>query len=237
MKPSGEYSTYRQWKGWDREAKVKASDSRYFDGEMKRAGLAHARLVLEVGFGTGVFLSWAKARGIHVVGLEIIPELIGQAAALGHEVHLWNLLEPSGDTDPLEGRQFDAVVAWDVLEHLTVEEARQFLARVAAILSKGGRIVTRFPNGESPFYLPVQNGDYTHKMHVTRVKLEHLCIGSGLRVESYSNAFRVADRPALAWAKRLTYLMRDLVEIVIGYVYYGQRRPLDPVATAVLVRE
>lgn len=233
-----EYTTYRDWKGWSRGLALKASDYRYFDGEIKRAGALEARSILEVGFGSGIFLSWGKSRGIDVVGLEIIPELVEGAAGAGHNVHLWNLVAPEiGVPNPLAGRQFDTVAAWDVLEHLTIDDARIFLAAIAALLPPGGRLILRFPNGESPFSVPVQNGDYTHKMHVTRTKLDHLCIGTNLRVVGYFNAYRVADRPLFAWVKFLVYRFRDLIELTVGFTYYGKRVPLDPVATAILVRE
>lgn len=238
MNFESEYATYRDWKGWSDGPAVKASDYRYFDGEMKRARLGQARSVLEIGFGTGTFLAWGASRGVSVVGLEIIPELVKHAEGSGQEVYLWNLVTAEDAAGgPLAGRQFDAVVAWDVFEHLTVEEGRRFLNRVAGLLRPGGRLVLRFPNGESPFYVPVQNGDYTHKMHVSRLKLEHLSIGNGFRVDGYFNAFRIADRRRTAWAKQMVYLVRDVIELAVGHIYYGKRRPLDPVATAVLVRE
>lgn len=73
-------------------------------------------------------------------------------------------------------------------------------------------------------------------MYVTRVKLEHICLGTGLRVVSYANAARVVNRRSLAPLKWMTFRLRDLTEIFLGFTYYTKRRPLDPAAVARLER-
>lgn len=229
-----DYETYKQWKKWGPERQLQPWHARYFALEIKRARLSQFKSVLEIGFGNGEFLQWAKQRGAEPVGLEIIPELVEAASESGLEVHHWNLVDGDMADRPLAGRTFDCIVAFDVIEHLPVEAAQEVLKRIASLLNPGGKVILRFPNGESFLSVPIQNGDHTHRMAVCKVKLEHLCIGSGLKVESYGNAARVANKASTAWLKWLLFRCRDLLELVVGYLYYNKSRPLDPVATAVL---
>ena len=229
-----DYETYKKWKSWGAGRQLEPWLARYFQLEVSRAGLLHFNSVLEVGFGNGEFLDWAKQNGASPVGLEIIEELVSLAEKDGFEVYHWNLVEGDEKESPLDGRLFDCVVAFDVIEHLTIEQAQVALQRMAALLQPGGKVLLRFPNGESPFYLPLQNGDYTHRIDVTRSKLEHLCLGSGLELECYYNSVRVAANRSTAWIKWLVFRARDIIELVVGYLYYSKRRPLDPAATAIL---
>lgn len=229
------YETYKQWKNWGPSRTLQPWQERYFAAEIARAKPPRFRSVLEVGFGNGEFLHWAKKQGAEPVGLEIIPELVEAAGNAGFEVHDWNLVgNEDPEQGPLKGRTFDCIVALDVVEHLTVEQAQLALKRMAGMLDHGGKVILRFPNGESFLSVPIQNGDHTHRMDVCRVKLEHLCIGSGLGLEGYFNAARVANKRSTALLKWLIFKGRDLVEVMIGYFYYNKRRPLDPVAIAVL---
>ena len=229
-----DYKTYKEWKEWGTEHYLESWLARYFSKEFSRIHLAEFGSVLEIGFGHGKFLEWAKIREIAAVGLEIIPELVEFASEQGFEVYNWNIVEGNEDQSPIKGRKFDCIVAFDVLEHLTIEHAQCALNRISKLLSPKGKVILRFPNGESPFHLPLQNGDYTHKITITKSKLEHLCIGTGLQIESYRNSARVANNPLTAPLKWMFFGIRDLVEIFIGYVYYSRRMPLDPAATAVL---
>lgn len=234
MSESTAYETYKQWKNWGKGPRLAPWLSRYFDLEISRAKPLQFTSVLEVGFGNGEFLQWAKERGAKAIGLEIIPDLVEVAAAQDFEVYHWNLIGSESEQSPISGRTFDCIVAFDVIEHLSVDQAKLALLRMAQYLNHGGKILLRFPNGESPFYLPLQNGDYTHRMDVTKLKLEHLALNSGLEVEAYFNSARVSNRRATAWIKWILFRVRDFVEIVVGLLYYNKRIPLDPAATAVL---
>lgn len=229
------YDGYRSWKGWDRQRRLAPWLRRYFQKEFQRAGIASPGTVLEVGFGDGSFLEWAKEAGFEVVGVEIISELVEDRRSEGFEVHHCDLTaeHPSWES----GEPFDAVIAFDVIEHLTVEQIHTFLKRIAAMLKPGGRLLIRFPNGESPFGFPIYNGDHTHRTLLTRSKLTQLSMDTGLTVEGYFNAARVANKQSTALLKQALFALRSLTEIVVGYTYFNQRRPLDAVATAVLRRK
>lgn len=234
MNQNTDYETYKQWKKWGPERKLQPWQERYFSLEIARARLPRFQSVLEIGFGNGEFLQWAKRMGADPVGLEIIPELVEAASGSGHKVYHLNLVKDSMETSPLKDKTFDCIVAFDVIEHLTIEQAQEAFRRMSRLLNPGGKVILRFPNGESFLYVPTQNGDHTHRMDVCQVKLKHLCIGSGLDLEGYYNAARVANKRTTAWLKWVIFRMRDSIETIVGYLYYNKRRPLDPVATAIL---
>ena len=87
--------------------------------------------LLDVGCSTGFFLRVAAEAGWNAVGLEPSRWAVERARAEGLEVHEGVL----GDS-PLEGRRFDVVTLWDVLEH--VREPQEMLQAAWGALRPGG---------------------------------------------------------------------------------------------------
>lgn len=57
-------SDYVKWKSWDQFGVLRKSLARYFAAELARAGtLPPGARVLEIGFGKGSFLEFARRRG------------------------------------------------------------------------------------------------------------------------------------------------------------------------------
>lgn len=231
---SNDYSRYREWKRWDSSATVSKYVAKYFVKELSIAGCTNPSSALEIGFGNGVFLEWARSKSIPVVGTEIIPELVEQANARGFETYLWDAC--SGDNASFTDKSFDCIVAFDVVEHLSTQEIHRLFCVLSKMLAPGGAVILRFPNGNSPFSLPYFNGDYTHKTWLTREKLTFLAIGTGLQVDSYRNAARVATGGRGKLLKQLLFLVRNVLEITVSFAYFSKRIPLDPNAVAVLSR-
>jgi SAM-dependent methyltransferase len=98
--------------------------------------------VLELGFGQGLFLEAATARGIRVVGLDRDEFLVTSARARGFEVHAGDVRNLKG----LSGNQFDGVLAAHIIEHLQPDEVSQLLHEVAQVTRAGGRLVIVTPN-------------------------------------------------------------------------------------------
>ena len=101
--------------------------------------LGPASSVLEIGCGraaTGALIG--ERFGCRVVGIELNPEA---AAAAGKRLD--RVIQ--GDVQTLEpGETFDAIVAFELFEHLT--DGQEFLERAAGWLRPGGRIVLSVPN-------------------------------------------------------------------------------------------
>ena len=69
---SGPYAGYEGWKRWDRLFAPTADERAYFAGETRGLVIAGGAL-LEIGFGSGSFLAWAREMGARVCGVEVIP--------------------------------------------------------------------------------------------------------------------------------------------------------------------
>ncbi len=101
--------------------------------------LGPASSVLEIGCGRGATGALIRERrGCRVVGIELNPE-----AAAAAEERLDRVIH--GDVQLVEpGETFDAIVAFELFEHLT--DGQAFLERAAGWLRPGGRMVFSVPN-------------------------------------------------------------------------------------------
>lgn len=174
---------YLAWKGWDDISSfgtLARGDSQYFARELResvRGRQVHD--VLEVGFGNGAFLAYARSQGWRVVGTELLPHLVQAARDAGFESL------PAADLDALDGEGFDLIVAFDVFEHIPPDESVEFLATLARKLRTGGAILLRFPNADSWVGNAFQNGDPTHVNAVGVLKLFYYAQAVGLAVRTY----------------------------------------------------
>lgn len=219
------YDRYVAFKGWGEEGRDSADEFATLLGFSRK--IAPYRL-LEIGFGRGDLLDWARAQGIETHGVEIIPELVKRAQERGHSVSASGLGQ-------LRTGDFDVVVAVDVLEHFTLAELQDFLTQVRRVLCPDGVFIARFPNGQSPFSGLFQHGDLTHTLQLTPNALRQLAAPAGLSLGGAYNC-RPLGRGFTTLKRRLAYLVRDFVETIVGYVYFGHRIPLDPNVVAVLHR-
>ncbi|WP_373330932.1 class I SAM-dependent methyltransferase [Salmonirosea aquatica] len=98
--------------------------------------------LLDIGSGTGFFLSQAKAAGWQVAGTE--PDAQARAISQGRvgEVIFESIQDPYFDTTT-----YDAITMWHVLEHVhLLNETFEWLH---AHLSPKGRLIIAVPNAES----------------------------------------------------------------------------------------
>lgn len=93
-------------------------------------------------------------------------------------------IDPQGghdytDLDDVRG-PYDCVFAFEVIEHLGVEEIVPWLAKLAGLLRPGGRLVLSTPN---TFYPPAYLRDATHRTPLCYDELAGLVTLAGLDVE------------------------------------------------------
>jgi SAM-dependent methyltransferase len=176
-----DFVEYREWKNWTSQGfgKCTSADSEYFTAEFAEAGveLSSPLSILEIGFGSGNLAQWAGARGWNYVGIELDPELVALGRAAGFDVY---------DADPslksvAPERCFDIIVAFDVLEHLTIQQIVQTLKAARDRLNTGGRFIARFPSGDSPFSRAIQHGDLTHQSVIGTGIVQQLSARSGFQ--------------------------------------------------------
>lgn len=226
------YERYADWKGWKGEFAINSKDARYFAAEF--AGLPVAgREVLEIGFGNGNFLAWARQQGAKVTGLEINPDMLAAAEKLGYPARKAELPALAA-----EGQRYDLIVAFDVLEHWSYDELFENFRAIPTLLNPGGHLLARFPNGHSPFGRVYQYGDFTHHSVLSRYRIEYLAAATGLEIVRIADARRLSSKPGLLRTLRHHWLgwQRRKLERHIARLYGTPRLPLAPNLVAVLRR-
>ena len=224
------YANYTEWKRWDGVFAASDKEARYFAAEFADIPL-RGRRVLEIGFGNGSFLAWAKGEGADVAGIELNEDMRDAARKNGFVAFDATL----ADLASLDAR-YDLIVAFDVLEHWDANELVENFRAVRALLADGGLFLCRFPNGQSPFGRVYQHGDFSHKSTLSTYKIEYLAGMSGLDIVRIANPCRVPSRASAFGSLRQWWLARKRrsIERMIARLYGIRRLPLDPNLVAVL---
>lgn len=223
------YARYERWKDWAHPFAFTPDEASYFRGECYGIRVAGANL-LEIGFGSGSFLAWARAEGATVFGTEVNESAVRAAEAVGI-----SLLPPEiGSVSEEYCRQFDTIVAFDVFEHLAIAEIRRALDAAENMLKDGGHLLLRFPNVQSPFGLAPQFGDPTHRSALSRSVFDLLLQGRSLSVVRYGGAYRIGGGGPLRAVKRHTrYALQSLLAASLRFIY-ATDIPYDAVVTLVI---
>jgi SAM-dependent methyltransferase len=105
--------------------------------------------LFEIGYGSGVLLKEVRDLGFEVGGIEVSVAMRERAARLLGDRYGKGLL--LGDFRDLRAEDFPggppSLVYWnDVLEHLPVDEAAEYVAHIHKLLAPRGQLVTITPN-------------------------------------------------------------------------------------------
>jgi 2-polyprenyl-3-methyl-5-hydroxy-6-metoxy-1,4-benzoquinol methylase len=195
------YDVYKQYEA----PRLKKKHMRWYDREFwQPAECTSAMSVLEIGSGTGEFLSYLRAKKVaHIKGVE----QDGRAIAVMDEnlksiVYVGDIRDFLAENSGKE--RFDRVVMLDVLEHFSVYEGMQLLIDIKAVLAPGGRVVARVPNMGSPLGGIAQYSDLTHKAAYTSASLEQLGQAAGYETlatiaQNRGSPFRRVAEDFLFW--------------------------------------
>jgi len=171
---------YLLWKNWGTKGSFGNLDKpldHYYSLQLRKTNVGHIRNVLEIGFGDGGFLAYAKSQEWNITGTESNKRLVEIARQEGfNAIH-------SDEFDELEDQYFDLVVAFDVLEHVKQEDLGRLLSSIHKKLTIGGALIARFPNGDSPFGLAHQHGDITHVTAIGSGKMVYFAKTCGFEIE------------------------------------------------------
>jgi len=116
--------------------------------------------ILDLGCGDGALLAYLAEQGFHNSrGVDCSAEQVALARARGVAAEVGSLF------DELNGRESscDAIVAIDVVEHMTKSELAILGRLLAKTLKPGGRLVIQTPNGEGLGSGHIVYGDLTHE--------------------------------------------------------------------------
>jgi hypothetical protein len=178
-----EYEGYEVAQGWHSEgfSRFSSDQENYFKAEILplMPSASTSVRVLDIGFGNGSFLGWAKSLGYACTGLEVNERLVHRANNAGIPA-----VSDFSDIQASENQLFQVVTAFDVLEHIRREDLINFLRDVRSICSCDAVVILRFPNGDNPFSVFMQNGDVTHQTWIGRGMLRQIAHLAGFDVAS-----------------------------------------------------
>lgn len=178
------YENYSVLKGWTRNFSPTPQEKRLFDKEFKSIPISGVNL-LEIGFGDGSLLAWAKQKGAAVSGVEIQDELLFMAKK--HGVTVFN------DLKDVPSANYDIVVLFDLLEHVPMDEIPPMLDEIYRILKPNSVVLFRFPNCQSAAGLANQYGDHTHVSMLSGPIVEYYVKKHGYLEVSYREAKKIAS--------------------------------------------
>ncbi|TDT74782.1 trans-aconitate methyltransferase [Litoreibacter halocynthiae] len=145
------------------------------------AAVPHKGSVLDLGCGAGEpIASWLIAEGFDLTGVDFSDAMLDIARARWPDGD-WR----EGDMRALDlGKRFDAIIAWNSFFHLTQDEQRACLPRLAAHLNKGGTLmVTVGPDaGETTGDVA---GDTVYHASLSPMEYVQILDANGLRLTAY----------------------------------------------------
>lgn len=170
--------------------------------------------ILELGCGHGALLHFAQKAGYtDMSGVDASPAQVAAARQLGIAgVAQGELLATLKAT---EAGSYDAVVAYDVIEHLTKDELLDMADEVARVLKPGGRWIIHAPNGLSPFCGVMMYGDLTHELAFTPESLTQLFLACGFRSAEFHEDPPAAHGLASAVRAWLWKLVRQVFRVML----------------------
>jgi predicted TPR repeat methyltransferase len=157
------------------------------------------------------------------VGTELNSELLALAKSkgiIGIEAgyDLSKLIEPES---------LDLVVAFDVLEHLTLQEIADLFSSVKNCLKDGGRLIARFPSGDSPFSRAIQYGDMTHKSIIGSLMIRQLSTEAGFQVlQVREPSFPIRGLGPVRFFRRLPIVFMRYVATRFINLFFNDNMPM-----------
>jgi SAM-dependent methyltransferase len=138
--------------------------------------------IAELACGHGTFLCWLKQQGYsNVEGVDSSPEQTRFAEQLA-KVH------QSDVNDWLRNQKtasYRLLVAIDFIEHISKDVFMDLLQETSRVLAPGGRVIFRYPNGDSPLVGLNLFADITHVWTYSSCCLQTLASMHGFRAVDF----------------------------------------------------
>lgn len=164
---------------------------------------------VDIACGHGTFLVYLREAGYtRVRGIDFSTEQVTLARSTGSAVEqadaiAWLKAQATGSIQVLS--------AFDFIEHLTKDEMMGFLQHAQRVLQPGGRLLLRYPNGDSPLVGLTLFNDITHQWTYTSNCLNTLALMHGFRATQFRDEGTHGIRDA-RWLKiPLSLLARRLL--------------------------
>lgn len=177
-------------------------------------------LVADVGCGQGAWLGWAARQGYkNLIGIDVSRSELDLAqqipnVRLIHDDALHALRQYES--------QLGLIHAKDLFEHLTKDEAAEFLQTCYAALKPEGELWIYTFNAQGWFAGATQYGDFTHELAVTPASLAQVLRATGFNVLSIQGKLPT-PRTFGGLGRNLVFQMIDRVGRFILTARHGRR--------------
>ena len=167
--------------------------------------------ILDVGCGDGWALKMFQQEGFSDLhGVDISEEQTDIAHRFFPQVIHGDAIEFL-ENNP---EKFILITAFDVLEHLTKDEAFVFLDGILSSLKPGGRLILSLPNGDAPFAGGIIYGDLTHEVTYTASSLRHLLSACGFNEVQ----FKEFGPQATSWKGAIRFILWQPIRQLIRFI-------------------
>lgn len=198
-----------------------AAARRVFDQHFGALLPARRSRAADLGCGPGTLVAWLKTKGFdRVFGVDFSAEQVANAHAIGvHEVRQGDLFDFLATE-----REFDLLVARDVIEHFDKQMVFDFLQACRGALAPGGRLLLQVPNAESPYFGRVRYGDFTHEVAFSASSVKQVLAAAGFSRVSV-HPWRPARLGARSWLRYLVWrVLEPLIKLPIVVESGGRDR-------------
>lgn len=174
------YETYGASKSYTTPS-LNAKHIRKFEAEVwQPAGADPTMRCLEVGCGTGHFLSFMKHKGVaDFTGIDLDASL-GDVVPDDVRDHFQATDVAAFLKNDDKTKRYDRIFMFDVFEHFTPEDGLALLLDLQRILTDDGAIILKMPNASSPWGLQFQHGDLTHLAQYTPDSIRQMANAAGM---------------------------------------------------------
>ena len=192
--------------------------------------------IIDLGCGMGLLVYFARQAGFsNMSGIDMSPQMVDAARRL--KIGGIEQGDALGTLEALGAESQEAVISFDVLEHLKRDEMILLIDEVRRVLKPGGRWIIHTVNAEAPFFGRVRFGDLTHEQAFTQASLRQILLASDFSdVTCHEDAptpgrpaamlrwlmWKIARLPALFWliaesgpAARHAILSQNLLAVAI----------------------
>jgi 2-polyprenyl-3-methyl-5-hydroxy-6-metoxy-1,4-benzoquinol methylase len=177
-------------------------------------------LVADVGCGQGAWLAWAASQGCkNLIGIEISQSELDVAQRLPN-VQFINE-DAIAALKKYKG-QLGLIHAKDLFEHLTRDEAVEFLLTCHEALKPGGELWVYTFNGQGWFAGATLHGDFTHELAVTPASLAQVLRATGFTVMSVQGRLPTT-RTFGGLGRRLLFRVLDPIGRFVITARHGHR--------------
>ena len=166
------------------------------------AKIDQGSIVFELGAGAGHFIQYLKSLGFtNVYGVDLCAPMVENARAQGLDVRLENGLDHLAS---VPDHSFGALVAIDIIEHLSKKELIDLFAHAFRVLKPGGVLIIKTVNGQGLFPGQIMYGDATHVTILNPGSLGQLLVMAGFGEPTFRES-SFFGRGKKAWLRRVLW--------------------------------